>query len=204
MPEFQISNGRTAVPLEFAPRQSLFVLFRKAGQVQGDGRNFPSLKEVVALKGSWNVTFDPHRGGPEGRVVFEELTDWLKRPEENIRSYSGSALYEKEFELPALPAGKSLYLDLGEVSSLAQVRLNGTDLGVVWTAPWSVEITSVAKAGHNKLELTVVNTWINRLLYDEKLPKEQRGSWTATQAIRAQKQQSSGLFGPVVIKVEER
>ncbi len=50
LPEFRQENGRTIVPLEFAPRQSLFVIFRQPTQKQGSGRNFPPLKEVAAKR----------------------------------------------------------------------------------------------------------------------------------------------------------
>ena len=50
-----------------------------------------------------------------------------------------------------------LFLDLGKVKNLARVRLNGQDLGVVWTAPWRVEITKALKLKDNQLEIEVVN-----------------------------------------------
>jgi hypothetical protein len=54
------------------------------------------------------------------------------------------------------------------------VRLNGRDLGVVWTAPWRVEITEAVRAGANDLQIDVVNLWPNRLIGDGALPKEKR------------------------------
>ena len=50
---------------------------------------------------------------------------------------------------------------------MARVRLNGRDLGVVWCAPWRVEVTGVVKAGDNQLEIEVVNRWANRLIGDK-------------------------------------
>ena len=36
------------------------------------------------------------------------------------------------------------WLDLGDIpSGVARVRLNGRDLGVVWCAPWRVEVTGL-------------------------------------------------------------
>ena len=88
---------------------------------------------------------DPKWGGPES-VTFETLEDWSKRPEDGIRFYSGTAVYRKTFDAPNLPPGQRIYLDLGVVKNLARVRLNGQDLGVVWCAPWRVDITGAVKA----------------------------------------------------------
>ena len=50
---------------------------------------------------------------------------------------------------------------------MARVRLNGKDLGVVWCAPWRVEVTGAIKAGENQLEIEVVNRWPNRMIGDK-------------------------------------
>jgi hypothetical protein len=63
---------------------------------------------------------------------------------------------------------------LGKVGHVAEVRVNGKPLGVVWTAPWSVDLTGAVKEGENKLEIDVVNLWTNRLIGDSRLPKEKR------------------------------
>jgi hypothetical protein len=61
---------------------------------------------------------------------------------------------------------------------LALVRLNGHDLGVVWTAPWRVEVKDLIKAKGNVLEIEIVNLWPNRLIAEGKLPREQRKTVT--------------------------
>lgn len=202
LPEFHRDSKRIIVPLRFAPRQSHFIVFRQKMEIQkGQDRNFPDLETAHTLEGPWKVSFDPALGGP-GPVVFNLLEDWTRRSETGIQHYSGMAVYRKEFALPATAAGRRVYLDLGDVRSLAKVHLNGADLGVVWCAPWHVEVTSVLKEGENRLEIEVVNTWINRLLADEKLPEDKRITWVAREAIRDQKPQTSGLLGPVTVKVE--
>jgi hypothetical protein len=77
-------------------------------------------------------------------------------------------------DIPAdlLGPGKSLMLDLGEVRNLAGVKVNGVDLGVLWTAPFRTEITSAVRAGTNTLQIQVTNLLINRLIGDEQLPSD--------------------------------
>ena len=50
---------------------------------------------------------------------------------------------------------------------MARVRLNGKDLGVVWCAPWRIEVTGNMKAGDNLFEIEVANRWANRLIGDK-------------------------------------
>jgi hypothetical protein len=58
---------------------------------------------------------------------------------------------------------------------MARVRLNGKDCGIAWKPPYLADITAAIRAGHNDLELDVVNLWINRLVGDEQLPLD--GNW---------------------------
>jgi hypothetical protein len=74
------SDGRTTVPLEFAPYGSLFVVFRKPAQPQPEmiapqaaaRSNFTKFTKLQDVPGPWTVRFDPKWGGPEavefGRV----------------------------------------------------------------------------------------------------------------------------------------
>jgi hypothetical protein len=99
-------------------------------------------------------------------------------------------------------AGKKLILDLGEVHEEAVVKVNGINLGVVWTKPAQVDISRAVHPGENKLEITVVNLWPNRLIGDEPLPVEKR--FTLTNMHKFNKDTPlypSGLIGPV--KLEE-
>ena len=204
LPEWRVEDGRTAVPLAFAPRESYFLVFRKNAQVRAskDARNFPDLKQVAEIAGPWQVSFDRRWGGPES-VVFEKLEDWTKRPEEGIRYYSGTATYRQTFDLPQTSRRPNtrVYLDLGRVQNLAAVRLNGKDLGVVWTAPWRVEITDAVKPTGNRLEIDVVNLWRNRLIGDAALPPEKRLTRTNVRKLKKDSPLlESGLLGPVTLQ----
>jgi hypothetical protein len=206
---FTRSGGLTSLPLRFAPYGSVFVVFRKpltrSAEVAARG-NFPVFTSPQEITGPWTVHFDPKWGGPES-VVFEQLVNWTLRPEEGIKYFSGTATYHKTFDLPeALKGqGRHLTLDLGEVRNLADVRLNGKNLGVLWAPPFRVDVTDAIKPTGNNLEIEVVNFWPNRIIGDHFLPPEKR--FTRTNIRKLTKDtplMNSGLLGPVRLLVEEQ
>ncbi len=209
---FTQAGGRTTLPLELAPHGSIFVVFRQPIPADRQGTaasNSPQLVECGQLKGAWTVAFDPQWGGPAEPVAMEQLVDWTQRPEPGIKHYSGTATYRcAEFDLPpsaATAAHGALYLDLGSLKNVAEVRLNGRDLGVVWTQPYRVEISSAVQPRHNRLEIRVTNLWPNRLIGDESLPEGQRFTHTNVKKFkRGAPLLPSGLRGPVRILSAER
>jgi hypothetical protein len=202
LPEFRVEGGRTFLPLRFEPLQSWFVVFRKpiASPRRTAEKNFPAIQTVMQMAGPWKVSFNPDWGGPES-VTFDRLQDWTERPEEGIKYYSGAATYRKKFDKPKGTTGKRLYLALGTVNYLAEVRLNGKHLGVVWCAPWRVEITEAVRGRGNELEIDVVNLWPNRLIGDAGLPPEKQLTKTNVRTFKAGAPLlPSGLLGPVKLE----
>ena len=55
---------------------------------------------------------------------------------------------------------------------MADVKLNGKDLGILWKPPYRVDVTEALRAGDNALEIAVTNLWINRMIGDEELPED--------------------------------
>jgi len=204
---FSQGEGGTTVTLEFPPNGSQFVVFRRAIAVDATGKaasNHPGLVPVFDIKGPWSVNFDPAWGGP-GAVEFTELVDWTKHPEDGIRIYSGKATYVKSFTLTEAQVAGKTSLDLGELNSLAEVRLNGKPLGILWTKPYRVALGAAAKAGANSLEIDIVNLWPNRLIGDGPLPPEKRLTRTNIDKYYKGKHKllPSGLLGPVRILSEQ-
>ena len=166
-------DGITKVAVRLEPGQSYFIVFNNSGEKKTekykDTEIFSDKQILMELDGPWDVAFDTTWGGP-ANIRFNTLSDWSERPEDGIRFYSGIALYSKTFDLPESQrsANRSdIYLNLGKVRNLARVKLNGMDLGVVWTAPWEVNISEAVKKNNNHLEIEVANLWINRLIGDE-------------------------------------
>jgi len=197
---FKTIGNRVSIDFQFAKFQSYFIIFSQSKSVKTVVRKplFPTLSNKQELKGAWEVNFDPKWGGPK-IITFNELTDWSKHAENGIRFYSGKAIYHKTFVNDWPTAGKTVFLDLGIVNDIASVRLNGKNLGTVWTSPWRVKISDCLKAGENILEIEVINQWPNRLIGDAALPKEQRLTNTNIVFKKTDSLLTSGLLGPVQI-----
>lgn len=189
--------GVTRVPLVFEPYQSFFMVFtdRTHSPQTSAAANFPTLRPVGKIEGPWQLAFDPSRGGPAS-VVFDALADWSTRPEEGIRYYSGVATYRKNFDVKDVgpAASGKCWLDLGTVHDICKVRLNGRELGTVWTAPWRVEVTGVIRPTGNQLEIEVADTWANRLIGDQQPANKgvRKLSWPS--GLLGGKEQSAGRY----------
>jgi len=205
LPEYKENGKRTIIPMRFEPYQSFFIVFKKEASRKNPksekNENFPQVIPIVELEGPWEVSFDPTMGGPE-QVSFPTLTDWSKHSEPGIRYYSGLATYRKDFNLTeGLDLDKDrIMLELGEVHSMARIKLNGTDLGVLWCAPWRVDINDALRKKGNRLEIEVANLWPNRLIGDKTPSQKQKFTWTTYNPYTADSPLlPSGLLGPVKI-----
>lgn len=204
LPEFADDGRRTTLPMALEPNQSLFVVFRKGAVCPEDKvgtMNFPIPVRVRALDGPWTLTFEEGRRGPAEPVVVGELKDLRLSDDESVRYFSGNVRYETTFELDKKEKAGQLCLNTGEVGVMAKVYVNGKYAGGVWTAPYRVDITDLVRKGKNTVVIDVVNTWVNRLIGDSRLPEGERGTWTFNNPWRPDSQlQPSGLFNPVVIE----
>ena len=169
------ADGRSAVMLDLPRSGSVFVVFRRRhGKL--DARPKES-GHVVPADGEWNASFAYHPGikaqPPKSRRFA--LGNFSKDPDFEVAHFSGAVTYRTTFRCASDETGPAT-LSLGDlVGGVATVRINGSDLGVVWAAPWEVRVPqSVLKTGENVLEVHFVNAWANRIIGDCKLPPEKR------------------------------
>jgi hypothetical protein len=202
LPAFIKKDEVTSVPLTMDAFGSAFIVFRKRGNALSERMetNFPEPKTLVTISTPWEVSFDKAMGGPEGLITMPDLEDWTKSNDERIRYYSGTAIYKNTFVIDKIPRGETVYLDLGHVYVMAEVKVNGKPAGGVWTPPWQVDITDLVESGENSIEVDVVNNWINRLIGDSRLPEKDRSTWINVNQIKPDDPlQPSGLMGPVSV-----
>jgi hypothetical protein len=189
-----------------------------------------SLPGPQTIEGAWTVSFPTPTGKPRN-VDFERPISWSRHADPEVKYFSGTAVYRKTFSVAPemLADGRAVYLDLGRVAVMARVKLNGKDLGLLWTSPFRVDVTPALRAGENRLEVSVTNLPVNRLIGDEQLPEDcertpdgQLKSWPAwlsegkpsptgrrtfaTYRVwrRDSPLQESGLLGPVRLHVTQR
>lgn len=216
--QFKVEKGGTSLSIELDAYESAFIVFDKENNwLPNNSQIVKVSKDLQILNGTWNVNFDEKWGGPKD-VVFNDLIDWSKSDVEGIKYYSGLATYKQNFEFKG-ESKNTIYLNLGVVKNMARVTLNGNEVGVLWTAPWQLDISDFIKNGKNDLKIEVVNLWPNRLIGDEKKPYDGiiNGQWpewflknqprtsgrftfTTTQQYNADSPLlPSGLIGPVKI-----
>ena len=204
---FTQAGGRTLVPLQLAATESVYVVFEGvlADDVRGSSpANTLARETLVSLNGPWTVAFGG-QGAPK-EIVFDSLIDWSKHPDESIRDYSGTAVYETKFSLAGKPAnGQRVFLELGEAAIMATVMVNGHEAGTLWCPPWSIDIRGFLRDGPNTLRVKVVNTWHNRLVADSrKADKDRFSHISQPYRIKPDTQAApSGLLGPVRVVVEK-
>jgi hypothetical protein len=197
---FKVADGRTTVPLDLEPWGSVFVVFRKSTTQTSRTVPLGEKKELANLDGPWKVSFQDGRGAPDS-ITMDQLASWSDNSDAGVKYFSGIGTYTKTFDAPAAWVGKGaqVWIDLGDVKNLAEVLVNGKSLGVVWHAPYRVNITSSMKPGSNQLVVKVTNAWVNRLIGDEQ-PGATRITFADVKPYRAKSPLlRSGLLGPVSV-----
>jgi hypothetical protein len=200
LPFYTRTQNMTNVPLHFEPAQSFFIVFSDDEGASKGGENFPTGTVVEEIKKPWTVSFDAARRGAAKEVTFPMLQDWAIHANDSIKHYSGTAVYRTSFAGVKKVAGERIFLHIGDVKNMAQVKVNGKNAGGLWTAPWEIDITKFVSSVNNTLEIEVVNLWVNRMIGDSKLPADQRPTWLANNFFTPNDPlQPSGLLGPVLI-----
>jgi len=161
---YRIENGVTIVKMHFEPEDALFVVFRNKTSSKSYEAPSKAVAASLPVCGPWKVSFLSGMGAPS-ETVFEELSDWSENEDPYIRYYSGTAVYTKSINV-TVSEGQEIWLDLGSVKNVAEVSLNGKNLGILWKTPWRVNITDALVQGENLLEVKIVNLWLNRILGD--------------------------------------
>ncbi len=194
--------------LEFNEKGILFLKDSTFKLEKNSGSDIAEIsRKIRTIEGEWKIIFTKGWGAPDS-TVLPELSSWTKSPDPGIRYYSGTATYRKSFlfEPPILASeNQRILLDLGDLSKIARVWLNGHDLGILWTRPYRADVTENIKRGENILTVTIANVWSNRLTGDAITGEKYTNTnitgngdrlipWAKVPLVE------SGLMGPVTIQ----
>lgn len=242
MPESK--KGYTAVEGSLARESSAFVVFPRktsllAREKQAEKSSIqrftlghtPLVRKI--LDDPWTIEFPaPHQNGSTASVIVNasHLQSWHQSENSGVKYFSGTAFYTTEFNLASEPREKvrNVILDLGEVQALAEVELNGKNLGICWRPPFRLDVTGAVRRGKNQLQIKVTNLWVNRLIGDEQLPEDSERNADGTLKVwpkwllenrpspagretftswrlwkKGEPLQPSGLLGPVALEFRE-
>jgi len=136
-------------PLVLGPYEAKVVVVGPLpGGVGAPEPSFATGSTLADLDGDWSVDLN-------GKQVTTPLKSWQDL---GATSFAGPATYRKQFTASAAPAGKRVFLEIGDVNDYARVKLNGTELeGHAWQ-PYRWDVTSAVKPGNNSLEVEVRTT----------------------------------------------
>jgi hypothetical protein len=182
-----------------------YALTSASGRTQrAEIQDVPAPQEIT---GAWTVSFPPKWGAPE-QISLDHLGSLSDSTNPGVKYFSGTATYTKTFNWkPTAETGKpetETSLDLGDVQVMAQVKLNGHDLGILWKPPFCVDVTGALQPGSNTLEIRVANLWPNRMIGDASLPVAERFTWSSYEPFTPDSPlPPSGLLGPVRLQTAE-
>lgn len=171
IPLFPKGSGNT-----FVEQTAAGLLFEQKGTyVLTDKEGQNKVVEVATgstskkLDGAWEMRFAHGWGAPQS-VNIQGLKSWTEFDDEFIKHFSGTVSYHHQFNMEDALTGGSFqtFLDLGDVSKIAEVFLNGHRVQTLWHAPYKVDVTDYLQAGTNYLVVEVANVAVNRLIGDAK------------------------------------
>jgi hypothetical protein len=138
------------------------VLVQTGARVGEAFRVLETAGPAIEVVGPWTVRFAA--GGPElpAARTLDELGSWTRLEGDDVKRFSGTAVYTARFPRPAAPAA-AWQLDLGRVHDSARIRLNGRDLGTAIGPSFRVTVDAGSLDGENRLEVHVTNLAANRI-----------------------------------------
>ncbi len=148
----EMSETKMVVPFQLERRESVIIHLDPNEEPDQQRASVLRKEYLNDLGEDWNITLNGEK------LSQTELGSWTSFS--GMTHFSGTLTYEQTFQ-----AKKSTHaiLDLGEVYEIAQVWLNGQEVGVKMWSPYRFDVENNLIDGENNLKIKVTNSRANEM-----------------------------------------
>ncbi len=198
-----VINSRTFMRTWLVANQSVFIVFRKTTKPVPN-KLISAVYFPPEISSKWKLEFIEKSVSPNPLIESKGLKSWTEYSDTSIKYYSGTAIYSKTFTIDKAKVPMQGYVEFDSIFNIATIKVNDIDCGTLWTVPYKLDISKALKQGENKIEISVTNTWHNRLIGDNLLPPEKRITWTtAPFRLKDKPLLPAGIIGEVKIQIRK-
>jgi len=180
-----VAGSSRRMTLDFGPAETKLLVFDRNMEGEVWVPDQPESQNPMMLEGSWELRLD-HVNGSSSERTIEDLYDF--NSDENLRSFAGIIVYQKMIWIDHPETYH--FIDLGNVSGVSEVMINGESLGIRWYGRHRFPVAGNLMKGSNDIRIRVTTTLGNYIKSLVDNPTAQR--WT-----RGQEYHSLGVLGPV-------
>ncbi len=164
----------TEVPFVSAGKNGMEVIVRSSGDYEFTTHGSKSYsgkyeepQELELTSFSGTIRFIPGYAASIPSVDITSLKPLSSYDNPDIRFFAGNAIYTINFKVPEnFTDGKgTLLLNMGDFNAVADVSLNGMELGKIWEPGTMLDITQALRSS-NTLVVDIANVYRNRFIGD--------------------------------------
>jgi hypothetical protein len=148
--------------LQLNPGQSAFIRSLPAKK-RGSAEAVPGQAVETALVPETPIRVQFTKGAPSipSPLTLASLSYWTQ--DASTHDFWGTGSYRFSFSLAADQIAACRVLHFDKIRDWARVKINGKDLGIVWSLPYQIQIPPGILKEQNTIEIAVTNVSANRI-----------------------------------------
>ncbi len=159
----KIENEKTVINLRLEPGQSCVLKCRNSELSEQKWSDYAIGNETIVIDSEWTIApINESEHLPE-TVKTTDLISWSLF-DDDWSVYSGKAIYTCEFDLDEKYTGQEMLIDLGDVRETARIKINDSDIGLLWCIPYNTIIPTNILRKKNNIEIEVTNLSFNQVI----------------------------------------
>jgi hypothetical protein len=179
--------------LQLQPFESIIVQIYNSKKIGANFHYTEPKDQPQEIKGNWTIEFLD--GGPvlPSNITTNELKSWTELGGDDVKNFSGTALYSIFFDKPVGNVSSWL-LDIGKVNETAQVLLNGKKIATLIGPTFQCIIPDSVLRQKNEMRIIVANLMANRIAYMDRNNIPWKIFYNTNMPARRRENVKSGLF----------